>query len=467
MPKAEWPMRKLLQLGIVVISLANAQARADPVAAVEDGGIKPDSFARNLPHNADANGVRKWLAEKGIAYSFVYTNEVLRNLSGGLRRGAFFQGKLDGQLSVDLEKFAGLSGWSFYTNVFQIHRTRGARNDFTGGLVTVSNIEAVPTTRLSELWLEKKLLSDKASIRFGQLAADQEFFIASFGTFFINSDWPTITASDLPGGGPAYPMASPGVRLRYDPTKNFTFLTALFNGNPAPRSTLDPQRANLHGVKFPIKDPPLWLSEVQYRYNQDAGLAGSLRLGAWHHFGKFDSLHYGIDGLSLASPFSNGLARRFRGNDGVYAVLDQQLYRLPDGGPDSGISVFSRISKAMSSNRNLIDYYADGGVVFSGMVPGRPDDKFGATFIYAHVSRELRRLDRDFQNLQGIAKPLHSGELTFEISYLAQITKGWQIQPDIQYVRRPGGGTAFPNDPTQSRRIKDAKLIGLRSTFTW
>ena len=44
-----------------------------------------------------------------------------------------------------------------------------------GNLLQVSSIEALPTTRLYELWLEQKLFNEKFSIRVGQMAADTEF----------------------------------------------------------------------------------------------------------------------------------------------------------------------------------------------------------------------------------------------------------------------------------------------------
>ena len=448
--------------------LAGAQSvRADDYASKIVDGIPQPSLATSLAKTTGSSGYRKMLADKGFTFTFIYTNEVLRNVAGGVRRGNLFEGKVDAQFTIDLEKMAGFNGLTFYTNIFQLHRTRGPRHDFTGSLITVSNIEARSTTRLSELWFEQKFWGEKASLRIGQLATDQEFFIASFSDMFLNADWPAITASNLPGGGPAYPLSTPGIRLKYEPVKSVTLLTALLNGNPAPPGAGDPDRRNRHGVNFRLQDPPLWIGEAQVRYNQEAGLAGMVRIGAWHHFGKFDSLRFGTDGLSLASPLSNGTALRMRGGDGIYGIIDQQIYRPEGGGPDSGIGVFSRISKALPSNRNLIDFYIDGGIIFSGMIPQRPEDKFGATFIYAHISKKARQLDQDSGFLAGINRPLRSAELTAEISYQAQIIPGWILQPVVQYIHRPGGGDPHPADPTQTTRIKDAKLIGLRSIARW
>ena len=51
----------------------------------------------------------------------------------------------------------------------------------------VSFIEAMPSTRLFELWLEQKLLDDHLSFRFGQLSADTEFIISKGAGAFLNA----------------------------------------------------------------------------------------------------------------------------------------------------------------------------------------------------------------------------------------------------------------------------------------
>jgi hypothetical protein len=79
-------------------------------------------------------------------------------------------------------------------------------------------------------------------------------------------------------GGPAYPLATPGVRWRFDPDKNWSALVAVFNGDPGEQGTV-----NTTGTNFRVNDPPLLMGEVQYRHNQgkdDSGLAGIYRLAA-------------------------------------------------------------------------------------------------------------------------------------------------------------------------------------------
>jgi porin len=59
------------------------------------------------------------------------------------------------------------------------------------------------------------------------------------------------------------------------------------------------------------------------------------------------------------------------------------LYRVR-GIDDQGLSGFVRAG-GVPNDRNLISFYADGGLLYKGLVPGRPDDKVG---LYAHGAIE-------------------------------------------------------------------------------
>lgn len=441
-----------------------AIAWAGPVVA-EDAPPRPEaapSVRGSIGPFGDPGGLRAAAEAKGIAAGLVYTNEVLGNAGGGFRRGAIYAGKLDAQLAVDAATLAGLPGLSFYANLFQLHDTGGMRDRTFGRLVTVSNIEAYPATRLSELWLEQKWANDRFSLRVGQLTADGEFFSADYGRLFLSNDWPTITGANLPSGGPAYPLSTPGIRLRADPTDSVSALLAVFNGDPG-----DQKEVNRTGLRFPLRDPALVMSEVQYRYGQEkdaTGLAGAWRLGGFHRLGRFDDLRFDRTGLVLSHPESSGTARRLRGASGLYGVVDHQIWRPEGGTRDDGIAVYARLS-ASPSDRSHIDLWADGGIVASGLVPGRPHDKFGVSFIYAHIGDALRASDRDALRHGATFRPMRSYEATLEVSYAAQIVPGWIVQPDIQYVYRPSGGTENPAKP--GTLLKGGMIFGLRSTITY
>jgi porin len=407
-------------------------------AAGEDqkkGGIPDPSIATSIPQNGDTDGLRARLAAQGVTYGINYTGDLFGNSGGGASQGTTYNGRAEFVFDGDLEKLAGWKGASVHFNVYQIHG-EGLSSHYIGNLMPVGNIDAMATTRLFEAWFEQKFAGDKASLRLGQIAADSEFLISSYGAQFINGTfgWATIAAADLRSGGPAYPLAAPGARLKIEPNSDFTFLGAVFSGDPGgPGDEPDPQKRNRYGLNFGFVDRPLVMLEGQYHYSLGKGAAalpGTIKLGGWEHFGEYEN------------PLT---AERLSTNHGFYAVLDQQIFALP-GAKDKGIGLFARLAGA-PDDRNLIDFYADGGLQFSGFVPKRPDDKFGMAFGYGRVSATAVEADlaRDF-------------EAVLELNYSAQIIPGWTVQPDFQYIWHPGGGVPG---------VSDAAVFGVRTVVNY
>ena len=435
------------------IALAGVALGATFASAV---GEELPSIASSLPQNGDPDGRRKALADRGVVYNFIYINDALANVSGGTKRGLVDQGRLEGTLTVDLEKLAGWQGLSLYANAFAIHNTGRIRRDYVGGINTIAAIEAVPAIRLSELWLEQKFWNGQASFRFGQLAADVEFFSAGISALFLQSDWATITAANMPSGGPAYPLSTPGVRLKVEPHKDVSVLLAVFNGDPAGPGDDDEQLRNRFGLNFRMRDPALVMGEVQLRANHgkdDTGLARTLKLGAWGHFGRFDDQRYADDGTLLADPAGTGEPAKRRGNSGIYGVIEQQVYRPKGGDAESGVSLFSRVSVS-PSDRNEIDFFVDGGVIIAGLIPGRPDDKMGASVVVSRYSDGARWFDRDRIAFSGMPGVVRDYEANLELTYLAQIIPGWTVQPVVTRIWHPSGDAS-----------RDATVAGVR--FHW
>jgi porin len=450
-----WTLGSVLSALSLTASDAAAQAWWDSVR----DGIPEPSIATSLPYNGDPTGVRKRLADRGIVYGLEYTNDVLANVRGGLKTGTIDQGKVQGILTVDMDKLAGWQGLSLFANFFQIHNTGRIRRDYVGGLNTIAAIEAVPANRLSELWLEQSLFGGLVSVRVGQLAADSEFYFSELSTMFLQSDWPTIAAVNLPSGGPAYPLSTPGVRVKFEPIKDrVALLFAVFNGDPAGPGDGDEQLRNRYGLNFRVRDPALLIGEAQLQRNtgkEDTGLATTLKLGGWGHLGEFDDKRFDFEGMLLADPSSSGIAARHRGNFGVYGIIDQQLYRPRGGDAQSGISVYSRVSFS-PSDRNLVNAYVDGGIVFSGMIPQRPNDKFGAGFIYARFSDSIRAFDRDTVAFTGVPGVIRDYEANLELTYTAQIVPGWWLQPNLQFIWHPSGDSSL-----------NATVVGARSLWRY
>ena len=414
------------------------------------------SIQSSLGKYGDPGGIRAFLNTKGISYNFTYIGEELGNTSGGAKQGATYEGRLDGQADVDFEKLAGVKGLAGHAEFFQIHG-RGLSGNNLLDLFTVSGIEAYPSTKLYEAWLEQKLADGKLFVRAGQLASDTEFFISQTATLFVNSTFgnPASLANDLPSGGPAYPLATPGVRLKIVPNDNLTLLAAVFDGDPAGPfrpgvNNFLPQIRDPSGTNFRIKDPPLLFTEAQYAYNQskDAkGLPGTVKVGYVHHFGVFRP--------SIKWPSTRAATNR--GNDTVYGIIDQTIYRKP-GTSDQGATLFFRVSAA-PSDRNLIDIYLDGGLGYKGLIPGRGDDTFGVAAAYGKISPAVSTGDI----LAGSAPLIRDYQATIEATYQYVVLPGFSLQPDFQYVFHPGAhGVAIPGTNVP---LHDAAVFGLRATI--
>ena len=159
-------------------------------------------------------------------------------------------------VDADLEKLFGWQGAALHTNGYIIGGN-GLSGNYVGNLMTVSNIEALSTTRLYEAWFEQKLDDGKIAVRVGQLGADSDFLISTYAALFINRTfgWANIVAADLPSGGPAYPLATPGVRLKFTPSDQFAFLLGPLRWRSRRSRQRQPARARLERRRFPRDGP--------------------------------------------------------------------------------------------------------------------------------------------------------------------------------------------------------------------
>lgn len=443
------------------LSLAQSAWAGDPHPPA---GTPDPSIATSLPPTlADPAGIRSSLAARGVEFGLNYIGEVWGNTRGGIERGTVYDGRLEFYVDIDLAKAHGWRGLSFHAHGYQIHG-EGITATKVGNLNALSNIEATATTRLLDIWLQQKLFDDRLSIRVGQMAVDSEFILSANAAQFISASfgWPTITASNLPNGGSAYPFSAPGVRIEYSLTDQTRWRAGVFNDDPVGPCDGDPQLCNPYGLEFRLGDPPFVISEFEFKYNRDAGsgLPGTLKLGGWFDFGHFDDQRFDTTGLSLANPTSLGTPKKHDGDQGFYAILDQQLFAGAMG--KETVSMFARVMGS-PGDRNLVDFYIDGGLIFGGFVPGRPNDSFGVAAALARISDRASDLDRDAVSF-GTDVPIRDDEALIEINYIAEIVPGWTFQPDFQYVWRPGGNVP---DASGARPIGDAAVVGARTTINY
>jgi porin len=383
----------------------------------------------------DWGGLRKTLEADGVKFSPTLTAEVFGNPSGGARRdGVTTDGLVNMPLDLDLDRMSdgAVEDLTIHANAEYIYGA-GLSQYYVGDFSNTSNIASYNTLRLQELWIQKLFWEKRLSLKVGNMAVDTEFFQSASASLFINGTFGAFTfiANNVPNA-PVYPVASPGIRLQFLPTSKFYVMAGVYGQDV----NSDPTTNNQNGTLFALTNSSgvLIMSEAGYLLNQspnDRGLQGTYRVGSFVH----------TDDSPRFSDGSNGGT-----NYGIYGVMDQQIY----SSADHIVSFFVR-SGGAPSNTNFVDYYVDSGFNFSGFIPGRDNDVFGAAIARSHVSS-------DFSDAQIAAgNPGSTAETVIEATYKAQLAPWWSVQPDVQYIVTPSGVVGSSN----------AVVVGLRTTVAF
>jgi porin len=154
---------------------------------------------------------------------------------------------------------------------------------------------------------------------------------------------------------------------------------------------------------------------------------GRLTLGAWRHSATY--------GSTLA-----GLARH--AGLGAYGLIEQPLWR----GGDRRLDGFIRLgvadpkTQAIASDVNV-------GLVLANPLLGREGEAAGLAVLRSTTGRHVR-------HVAGAPAP---HETVIEATYRLPIGQGLSLQPDAQYVMRPG---AAPG-------ARSALVIGVRLDGAW
>ena len=297
------------------------------------------------------------------------------------------------------------------------------------------------------------------SIRVGQFTADSEFVISDYGALFTNGTfgWPAFLYTNIPGGGPGYPMGALGVRVAANPWEWLTLQSAIFQGN------VFEQDVNRHGFRWDLNSDLgyFWINELQVRWNQGEatnGLPGQAKFGAWFHTADFADPFFDEDGIPLADEDSSGNPETHSWNYGFYWILDQMLYREP--GESAAAAGFSKDGKSVAAgkgseqvvekpsqqglgwfgriafepqNRNFVGFYFETGLVYTGLIPARDEDEVGIGFVYAQLTNGARKT-LELEGSRGVG-----AEMVLEFTYKANLTPWLYIQPDAQFIINPGG----------------------------
>ncbi|MGH8071113.1 MAG: carbohydrate porin [Candidatus Entotheonellia bacterium] len=361
-------------------------------------------------------GLRERLVTAGVTPTITYTADVLGNPVGGQRRALTYSGGLNVDMQLDLEKIWGLAG-----AVLDISGAWGSGASLTvenfGATFSASQISSNNAIRLYALAFEQSLFDRRFDIRLGRFGAGDDFLTSPLYTPFVSGAFdgsPGSVGINVPSFT-SFPIATWGLRTRVKPLEDFYVMGGVYYSD----TSLGREQA--HGLDFSIRDEAgvFVIGEIGYRHNQrreTTGLPGNYKLG-----GYYDSNAY---------PELGGAAQaHVRGNYGVYVLVDQQVYREGPADSAQGLTPFATVTYA-PSDRNTFPLFCSTGLVYQGLLPGRDRDTTAFGLAYGRFSRHL---------------PRQAFEMVLEWTYEIALAPWLTVQPDMQYIVRPGGTGDIPN----------------------
>ena len=439
-----------------------------------------DGVNRSPALLGDMWGLRKSLSNYGITLGIQDIEEYLGNTMGGAKQGFGYDGITQVVLQMDTNRGFGHYGGLFNASFLNIRGGLGVQNYNVQALQTISGIQAESTTRMWELWYDQKFLEeDRLDIKIGQQSLDQEYMVSSNALYFVNTmfGWATLPSYNMPGGGPAYPLSSLGVRFSARPIDGVQILAGLYNGSPAKQWLDNAQLNNLHGMQFGLGQGTLSIVEAQFSYpslgsmvspGKSQPLGWTYKLGAWYNSLPFADQRFDSAGYALAdadNPNATGNAQMHKGNYAIYGVADQLIWR-DEVDPNRTLSLFGRVMGAPQQDRNTIAMSANFGLLMRSPLKNRAADTMGLGFGYAQVSSSYANATRDAYMYSGTSGPIPTNEWMGELTYQYQVKPWFVLQPDIQYIYNPGAGIPNPNSPTGAR-IQNELIAGVRAIFNF
>jgi porin len=366
--------------------------------------------------------------EPAVSVDALYVGDFWRNTTGGLRTGSAYLGNANLAVTVDGGRAVGLDGLSFYVDAQSMHG-QGVSSRLVGDAQVLSNIETQSQLRLYELWMEQSF-GDRAgrSLRFGLYDLNSEFDSIETAHLFLNASsgvGPTLAQTGV-NGPSIFPVTSLGARVQWSFSPAWSARVALLDGVPG-----DPNHPTLNRVRFGTHDGLLAITEVGY----SGAKLHKLAVGAWGYTAKFDE---------IAPASSETAPERLHGNRGFYVIGDGQLFAEP-GDSAQGLDAFVRLGSANDRINRFHDFMG-AGLVYTGALPGRPEDKLGLAVSSVGNGGVYRRA----QLADGFATDRR--ETNVELSYRFGVTKWLMLQTSVQHI----------TNPDTNPDLHDALAVGLR-----
>jgi porin len=437
------------------ITTPNYTATGFPISGdgqVPIGPLVPSLYGN--PHLfGDWGGAQTWLTDHGIFVNLALNEEFMGNVTGGRTRADVLAGQIAGEVDIDWQKLAGISG--FWTHMLVIN---GHGNNFSHTLGDyVANPEQIYGARgnvvahLVDLYADKTFFHDRLIVSAGWIPTGTFFDFDPLGCSFMNV---AVCGNFAPGkympGGRDWPSGNLGGVVRYRPTERTYIMAGAFGVTQAGYN------GGISGWSWGQKMSGV-STQVELGWSPSFGhddLLGHYKIGTYYDNSTYPNLYEDING----NPFLL-TGRPQRHESGMWSswfMFNQMLVRNGKGLAD-GLIVIGGLGYAQGNVTAMRDHEWI-GLLESGTPWDRPLDQVGIEFQHIDMSHSVRLQQEAslalgtpyLSNQWGTVYGVQKWEQVYEAFYSVHLMRATALQFDFQYLQHPGATTTF----------RDAAVLG-------
>jgi len=372
-------------------------------------------------------GLRSKLEEHGVSINSSYYNGDWMNFRGGTTSATHLKtlGVIDTNIGLDTKKLGLWSGGKLFVR-YQNKHGMGVTKGQVGDYQLLDTYDTKRFNQISEYYYEQSLFNDVFKLKVGKQDANYDFCALNSGFNFANASFSYMPTVPLP----SYPNPAMGLVATIKPTSWSSIKSGWYDGEGLGGETgfksLDSRRKSFFieelGLTPNIKNHP-----------------GNYFAGYWLHTGHVDE-------------YTNGEVRTFGQNTGWYLGGEQLIWKENKDSEDTqGLTMLGQLG-FKPSDRNEVSRYWGLGVQYQGLIPKRDNDIIGFATANAGFSGRLKEYDTTGA---GDIDGRYGYESNLEMFYKVQLTPWFALQPDIQVIKNPNGGS------------KSAFVMGLRTFITF
>ncbi len=406
--------------------------------------IGSDEWWQGDAATGDWWGTRNWLDEqKGVEFSGTYTTDLAGNPVGGMQQGFTYTDNIAFGVKLDLEKIIEWRGATF-TIAATDRNGDSLSQDFVGNQFTVQQIYGGQTIILTDLHLVQKFWNDKAEVKVGRFSSGDDFASSPIYWLYMNNGIDgNPQALPVNASFSAYPWASWASRLRVDPSPQWNAQLGIYQvSNRTFSRSLNGLSMGFEptdGVMFvgqlgwtpeffprPVEKQPAEVGQLPVDETEGnmRGLPGHFWFGGyystWSAYPQFGS--------------AQTAGRAY----GFYWHADQMIWQEAPGS-DQGMTLWTAFVLSPQENISKLPFQWNAGAVYRGLFPSREQDAAVFGLAYGQFSNAYSSAGGAYQGNPAIY------ELALEWGYRVQLNRFFYIQPDLQYIIRPGGTGHIPD----------------------